>query len=141
MGLLEKIFRRTPKRNKEEGSSLERYWKSFCHAVDGMIYCLKYEHNMVIILTCATIVTICGFLFKISEAEWLFVITMFGTISASEYMNSAIEAAIDLETSEILPLAKVSKDVASSATLVLCITSVVGGLIIFIPKVIEFIGG
>lgn len=141
MGLLEKIFRRTPKRNKEEGTALERYFKSFCHAVDGMIYCLKYEHNMVIIITAAVIVTICGFIFKISEAEWLFIITMFGTISASEYMNSAIEAAIDLETSEILPLAKVSKDVASSATLILCITSVVGGLIIFLPKFLELIGG
>lgn len=141
MGLLERIIKRKPRRNKEEGTAIQRYGKSFLHAIDGMIYCLKYEHNMVIIITAIVIVTACGFIFRINESEWLFVLTMFGTISASEYMNSAIEAAIDLETSEILPLAKVSKDVASSATLILCITSIIGGLIIFLPKIINVLGG
>ena len=141
MGLLERIFRKSPKRNKEEGNALERYWKSFNHAIDGIIYCVKYEHNMVIIITAIIIVTILGFILKISSSEWLFVITMYGTISASEYINSAVEAAIDLTTQEIHPLAKIAKDTASSATLVLCLTSVIGGLIIFVPKIIELIGG
>jgi hypothetical protein len=45
MGLLEKIFKKTPKRNKEEGSSLERYRKSFIHAIEGIIYCIKFNNN------------------------------------------------------------------------------------------------
>ena len=141
MGLLEKIFKKSPKRNKEEGSSLVRYKKSFIHAIEGFLYCLKYEHNTIIITVCAIIVILCGFFFRISEVEWLFVISMIGAISACEMINSSIEAAIDLTTLEIHPLAKISKDTASAATLILSLTSLIGGLIIFLPKAIDFIGG
>ena len=142
MGLLDKIFKRkSPVRNKESGSSAERYKKSFIHAIDGIAYCIKFEHNMIIIIISAIVVIACGFFFNISLYEWLFIITMIGMISACEMINSSIEAAIDLTTSEIQPLAKISKDTASSATLILCITALIGGLIIFLPKVIDFIGG
>lgn len=136
MGLLERLFRRTPKRNKEKGSALERYRKSFFHAIEGFVYCLRFEHNMIIIVVCTIIVTICGFLCHIHPLEWLFVISMCGAISACEMINSSMEAAIDLITTDIHPLAKIAKDTASSATLVLCITSIVGGCIIFLPKII-----
>ena len=142
MGLLERIFKKkTPKRNKEEGSSAERYKKSFIHALEGINYCVKFEHNTIIIIISAIIVTLCGFFFSINEYEWLFVITMIGVISACEMINSSIEATIDLVTNEILPLAKIAKDTASSATLILSITALIGGLIIFLPKVIDLIGG
>lgn len=141
MGLLEKLFNKTPKRIKDEGNFIERYWKSFCHAIDGIIYCIKYEHNMIIIMLSAILVTILGFVFKITTSEWLFVITMIGAISACEMINSSIEALVDLTTQEINPLAKISKDTASSASLILCIISLIGGLIIFIPKITEIIGG
>ena len=141
MGLLERLFRKTPKRNKEEGTSAERYGKSFIHAIEGIIYCIRYEHNMIIIIISAIIAILSGFFFRISEFEWLFVITMIGTISASELINSSIEATIDLYTREIHPLAKIAKDTASSATLILCTTALVGGLIIFIPKIIAMFGG
>lgn len=141
MGLLERLFRKTPKRNKETGSALERYKKSLFHAIEGIVYCLRYEHNMIIIVIATLIVTVIGFIFKIHPFEWLFVISMFGAISACEMINSSMEAAIDLTTSEIHPLAKIAKDTASSATLILCITSAIGGCIIFIPKILEMIGG
>ena len=137
MGLLERLFRKTPKRNKEKGSALERYRKSFFHAIEGIVYCIRYEHNMIIIIIGAILASSFGFYFNISLNEWLFVVSMIGAISACEMINSSIEAAIDLTTSEINPLAKISKDTASSATLILCITALIGGLIIFIPKIIE----
>ena len=142
MGLLEKIFKKkTPVRNKETGTPIERYWKSFKHAIDGIIYCLKYEHNMIIIMIATVLVTLAGITYKLSAYEWLFIITMIGTISASEMINSAIEAAIDLYTTEIHPLAKIAKDTASSATLILCLTALIGGIIIFGPKALMLIGG
>ena len=48
--LLDKFRKKSPKRNKDTGTSLERYIKSFFHAIDGIIYCIKNEHNMIIIL-------------------------------------------------------------------------------------------
>ena len=48
--LLDKFRKKSPKRNKDTGTSLERYIKSFFHAIDGILYCIKNEHNMIIIL-------------------------------------------------------------------------------------------
>ncbi len=142
MGLLEKVFKKkTPIRNKDAGSALERYWKSFIHAIDGIVYCINYEHNMVIIILATILVTICGFAFQISEAEWLFIIFICGAIAACEVINSSIEAIVDLITKDYNELAKIAKDTASSASLILCTTALVGGLIIFLPKIIELIGG
>ena len=141
MGLLERLFKKSPKRNKEEGTSLERYKKSFIHAIEGILYCFKSEHNTIIIFICAVIAVLSGFFFSISLGEWLFVISMIGAISACEMINSSIEATIDLVTDKMHPLAKIAKDTASSATLLLCITALVGGLIIFLPRIIILIGG
>ena len=141
MGLLDKFRRKSPKRNKDTGTALERYEKSFMHAVDGIIYGIRFEHNMIIIIIATILVIIAGFIYKISVPEWLFVITMIGTISASEMINTSIEATIDLYTTEIHPLAKIAKDTASSATLLLCFTALVGAIIIFLPKAIILIGG
>lgn len=141
MGLLEKLFHKSPKRNKEAGNALERYKKSFIHALEGILYCLKYEHNMIIIMISTILVTIAGFFFKITPNEWLFVIAMCGSVSACEMINSSIEATIDLCTSEIHPLAKIAKDTASSATLLLSLTAFMGAIIIFVPKLIMMIGG
>ena len=142
MGLLEKIFKKeTPIRNKDAGSAPERYWKSFLHAIDGIIYCIKYEHNMVIIILATILVTICGFAFKISGAEWLFIAFICGAIAACEVINSSIEAIVDFITNDYNELAKISKDTASSASLILCTVALIGGLIIFLPKLIELIGG
>ena len=121
-------------RKKDSGTEVEKYKKSFFHSLDGIKYAIKNEHNMIIIIIAIISVTICGFLLNLNSSEWLFIITMFGTISATELINSAVEANVDLCTTKVHPLAKIAKDTASGATLVLCITSIVGGLIIFLPK-------
>ena len=137
MGLLAKLFENSPKRNKDEGTTLERYYKSFKHAVDGIFYCLKYEHNMIIILIATVIAIVSGLYFCITIYEWLFILFICGAIAACEMINSSIEATIDLVTTQQHPLAKIAKDCASSATLILCITALLGGMIIFLPRIIS----
>ena len=142
MGLLEKIIKKkTPVRNKETGTPMERYWKSFNHAIDGIIYCIKYEHNMVIILFATILVVVFGLEFKLSTPEWLFIIFICGAIAACEFINSSVEAIVDLITKDYNELAKIAKDTASSASLILCMTALIGGIIIFLPRIIELIGG
>lgn len=124
-----------PKRNKHDGTVLERYMKSFFHAIDGIMYCVKYEHNIIIILIATILAVIFGIIFNIDLYEWLFVIAISGFIFAMELLNSSIEATIDLITEEEHPLAKIAKDTASAATLILCIVAFMGGIMIFLPKV------
>ncbi len=124
-------------RNKDTGNFLVRYLKSFFHAVNGIFYCLFHEHNMIIILLAIVVTTFFGFYFKIQPYEWLFCIMAFGGVAAAECINTAIEATIDLQTNTFHPLAKIAKDTASSATLILSITAFVGAILIFIPYIQE----
>lgn len=126
-------------RNKDKGTAIQRYLKSFFHAIDGIIYSIKYEHNMIIIILAAIVCIIAGFIFKISEVEWLFCILIIGMVMGAELINTAIEATIDLETTKMHPLAKIAKDTASSATLIFSITAFIGALIIFLPKILELL--
>ena len=126
-------------RNKDKGNALERYYKSFLHAIDGIVYAFKNEHNMIIILIAAILAVLAGLVFNISQGEWFFVIIVIGLVAATEMINTAIEATIDLITTKTHPLAKIAKDTASSASLILSITAFIGALIIFVPKLIEVI--
>ncbi len=124
-------------RNKDTGSILEKYIKSFGHALSGILYALKYEHNMIIIFTAAIVVIVAGFYFDLSTYEWLFCIMAIGMVSATEMINTSLEAVVDLETSKFHPLAKIAKDTASSATLLFSLTALIGALVIFVPKIME----
>lgn len=126
-------------RNKDKGNFLVRYIKSFFHALDGIKYAIIHEHNMVIIVAAIIVVTIAGFYFNLTDYEWLFCIIMFGMVSGSEMINTAIEAVVDLETIKMHPLAKIAKDTASSATLLFSVTAFIGSLVIFLPKIIELL--
>lgn len=122
-------------RNKDTGNFFVRYFKSFCHAIDGIVYSIRYEHNMIIILLAAIVTILMGYYFEIALYEWLFCILIIGAIAACELINTAIEALVDLVTHKMHPLAKIAKDTASSATLILSLTALIGGLIIFLPKI------
>lgn len=122
-------------RNKDQGNFMVRYWKSFCHALNGIRYALFHEHNMIIILLAMLITSFCGFYFDIKTYEWLFCILSFGLVAATEMINTSIEATIDLVTKDYHPLAKLAKDTASSATLIFAITSLIGAVVIFVPYI------
>ena len=90
---------------------------------------------MIIIFIATLVAVIAGYLLEVSANEWLFIITICGLIASCEVINSSIEATIDLITTDIHPLAKIAKDTASSATLILCIVALIGAIIIFVPKI------
>ena len=54
-------------------------------------------------------------------------------------INTALERAVDLVTKEYQELAKISKDVSAGAVLIASLFSVIIGIIIFLPKLIETI--
>lgn len=137
---LVEMFRKKRKivRNKDTGTPLQRYYKSFFHAIDGMVYAFFFEHNIIIIFLAALAVIAFGFLFSISLVEWLFVILMIGLVSAFELVNTALEAVVDLASPDFNDLAKIAKDTASSATLILSVTALIGGALIFVPKILAF---
>ena len=59
----------------------------------------------------------------------------------AEFFNTAIEYVVDLASPDIHPLAKAAKDTASAGVLMMAIISAIIGLLIFVPKLVEWIGG
>lgn len=112
---------------------------SFYYAFQGIKVNILTERNLAIHFCVMLLVIVCGFTFKISTTEWLICILLFGFVITLELMNTAIETAIDICKPEINPKAKLAKDTAAGAVLVVAIVAVVVGIIIFGPKIINVI--
>lgn len=109
---------------------------SFKYAFEGIKSSLRTERNIKIHFSMMILVIVAGILLDISTYEWMICIILFGMVIGGELVNTAIEEVTDLVTTEINPKAKLAKDIAAGAVLIMAITSAIIGLIIFIPKII-----
>ncbi|MBR6091132.1 MAG: diacylglycerol kinase family protein [Anaerolineaceae bacterium] len=113
--------------------------RSFKYAFAGIAELWRKEKNTRIHMFFTIIVIIAAFLLKVSSVEFCILIFIIGAVWCAEAVNSAVERVVDLVTSEKKPLAKAAKDLAAGAVLILAITSVFIGLIIFLPKILAFL--
>ena len=125
------------KRRKDEGSFFTKYFRSFKHGVDGIVYSIEKEINIIVIMLLTIIALVVSFLLNISQTELCLVVISMGAMMAAELINCAIEAAVDLVTLETNELAKISKDCAGAATMILVFVNMFILGIIFVPKIIE----
>ncbi len=93
------------------------------------------ELNARIHLAITIIVIIVGFVYKISNIEWMFLMATIGSVLAMEAMNTAIEHLCDFIHKKHHPTIGAIKDLAAGAVLILTIAAVVIGLLVFIPKI------
>ena len=135
--LLDKLFRRS--KNiflKTQGKS--KFSVSVGHAMNGIEYAIDHERNVKIEIFFGIMVSIAGFLFHISIFEWLVILLTIAMVITLEFVNTAIERVVDLVTTDYRDLAKVAKDVAAGAVLFMSLFSVIIGIVIFLPKIIDF---
>lgn len=112
---------------------IRRTLRTFKYSLDGLMYAYKNEQSMWIHAAGTIFTIVLGFIYSLSLTEWAIVFIALGVILASELINTAIEAAVDLCTLEIHPLAKIAKDCGSAATFVLTLVSIVICLFVFVP--------
>ena len=110
-----------------------RTLRTFKFSIQGLSYAYKNEQSMWIHAAGSIFTITLGLIFHLKLAEWALVFIALGVILASELINTAIEAAVDLCTLEIHPLAKIAKDCGSAATFVLTLVSIVICLFVFVP--------
>lgn len=134
----EKIRRKIKRKLKIDN---KRLINSFKYASEGIKQSYKGEQNLKIHTFIAILVIVFGFFLKISYFEWLVCLLLIGLVLMTEFFNTAIEYVVDLASPRIHPLAKAAKDTASAGVLIMAIISAVIGLLIFVPKLIDFIGG
>ncbi len=115
--------------------SLEKRVESFKYALNGLKIVFIEEHNARIHLIVSLIVIACGFIFHISTVEWIIICFAIGLVISMEIINSAIENLSDFVSPEHHKLIKKVKDLSAAAVLVCTISSVVIGILIFLPKI------
>jgi diacylglycerol kinase len=106
---------------------------SFRHAFAGWWFVLKTQHNAWIHALVSTAVLLLGLWLHLTRQEWAILILTMMAVWMAEFMNTALEAVVDMTMPDLHPLAKVAKDVAAAAVLVGAIGAVVIGLLILGP--------
>lgn len=110
---------------------------SFKYAFEGVISAFKSERNMKIHVSVLVLVVIFGIFLKLKTWEWVVLVSWFSMVIGGELFNTAIEIVVDLAMPDINEFAKRAKDISAGGVLVFAIGSVIVGLIIFLPKIIN----
>jgi diacylglycerol kinase len=106
---------------------------AFRYAFAGWWYVLRTQRNAWLhaIATIASVAL--GLWLQLTLIEWALLILAIGMVWLSEFINSALEAIVDLASPEIHPLARVGKDIGAAAVLIAAATAAAIGLLILGP--------
>ncbi len=118
--------------------SVSKRIASFKYAIQGIRIVLKEEHNFRVHLIAAFILVVLGVFFQISPLEWCHCISGIGLVLVTEMINTGIENICDFLSLKKDTRIGSIKDIAAGAVLISSIVAFVIGLIIFLPKLIDF---
>lgn len=106
---------------------------SFCHAFRGWWHVLRTQRNAWIHAVIATVVFALSLWLRLEARDWAIIILTTAMVFTAEFLNTAIEAVVDLASPQKHPLAKVGKDVGAGAVLIAAIAAVLIGLLVLGP--------
>lgn len=98
---------------------------------------IRCQHNAWIHVAATVIVLVAAFLFRVSAADWCWIILALSIVWTAEALNTAFEFLADAASPAFHPLVRDAKDVAAGAVLVTAIAAAVIGAIIFWPHVVR----
>ena len=78
-----------------------------------------------------------AFWLRLLVRDWAVLLLTIALVWTAEFINTALEAVVDLASPQQHPLAKVGKDVGAAAVLIAALTSILVGLLILGPPLWE----
>lgn len=107
--------------------------RSFRSAFAGWWYVLKTQRNAWIHALVSVLVILLGLILRIPPRDWAVIILAMALVWIAEFLNTALEAVVDLASPQEHHLARAGKDVGAAAVLIAAISSVLVGLLILGP--------
>jgi len=107
--------------------------ESFGNAFRGWWYVLETQHNAWIHAVIAMVVFALAIWLGLPARDWAVLILTITMVFTAEFINTAIEAVVDLASPQKHPLAKVGKDVGAAAVLIAALAAILIGLLILGP--------
>lgn len=125
--------------------SREKNKRKFTSSVRDCINGFKFininEDNFKREIFLGIVALLISYILKISKLEFIIIIIMIGLVLTCEVINTAIERLVDLVSPSYNKLAGEVKDIMAFSVFLMCIISLIVGVIIFVPKIIVLIGG
>ena len=131
-------------RDSDAGPRYRTFWgrvQSFKDAGRGVAFMLRTQHNAWIHATLSLIVIAAAVLFRVTRAEWCWLILAMASVWTAESFNTAIEIIVDMASPEWRPAAGRAKDVAAGAVLLCAVGASAIGLLLFVPYGLAMLRG
>ncbi len=119
--------------------NLSKITRSFRYAFAGFAHIWRDHQNIRVHIFAAIGALILSYLLKISYLEYLFILITIFFVIICEMMNTAIEEMTNLIVREHRKEAMIAKDVAAAAVFLSAAFSIIVGLIIFAPRIVDLI--
>jgi diacylglycerol kinase (ATP) len=110
---------------------------SFKHAFHGWWYVIRTQRNAWIHAIITILVLLTGIWLRLPLRDWAVLFLTIAMVWTAEFINTALEAVVDLASPEKHPLAKVGKDVGAAAVLIASLAAILVGLLIMGPPLLE----
>lgn len=114
---------------------------SLGYALAGWLYMLRRQKNTRIQAVASIIVMGLALWLRIDFTGLAIIILAITIVWMAEFINAAVEAAINIAAPTLHPMAKVGKDAASAAVLLGVVAAVLVGLLILGPPLLAKLAG
>ncbi|MGB9640329.1 MAG: diacylglycerol kinase family protein [Anaerolineales bacterium] len=114
---------------------------SFRHAFAGWAFVIRTQRNAWIHALASVLVILVSLWLHLSLQDWAMIILAITLVWTAEFLNTALEAVADLASNgQQNRLAKVGKDVGAAAVLIAALSSILIGILIIGPPLMERLG-
>ncbi len=107
--------------------------RAFKHAFSGWLFVIRTQQNAWIHLLATLCVVALAAWLRLPLRDWAVLILAIAIVWMAEFLNTALEAVVDLASPERHPLGKVGKDVGAAAVLVAAFSAAILGFLILGP--------
>ena len=107
--------------------------RSFRYAFAGWWFVIRTQRNAWIHAVVSVAVVLVGIWLGLSTIEWAVIFLAIALVWTAEFINTALEAVVDLASPQQHELARVGKDVGAAAVLIAAASSALIGFLILGP--------
>ncbi len=107
--------------------------RSFRYAFAGWWYVIRTQRNAWVHMLASVMVVVLGFWLQLTARDWAMIVVAIAMVWTSEFINTALEAVVDLASPQQHRLARVGKDVGAAAVLIAAFASAIIGFLILGP--------
>ncbi len=115
--------------------------RSFQYAFHGWWFVIRTQRNAWIHAVVSLSVVALALWLGLTPLQWAVIVLAIAIVWTAEFINTALEAVVDLASPQHHPLAKVGKDVGAAAVLIAALSSIIIGLLVIGPPLWERLRG